>query len=131
LVLGLGSFPAAIILSVLLAITGVGLVLLFLLWPAYIALVLFGLFVSVYFLGRKVVLATGRYRAGEALAAVVGAVIVAAIYQIPILGAVVFTALALVGAGAAFSSLLSRWRSSRPRTTHTSYEDYVRDQPDA
>ena len=131
LVLGLGSLPAAMILSVLLAVTGVGLVLLFLLWPAYIALVLFGLFVTAYFLGRKVVLATGRYRAGEALAAVVGAVIVAAIYQIPILGGAVFAALALVGAGAVFSSLLSRWRSSRPRPTYTSYEDYVRDQPDA
>jgi hypothetical protein len=131
LVLGLGSLPAAMILSVLLAVTGVGLVLLFLLWPAYIALVLFGLFVTAYFLGRKVVLATGRYRAGEALAAVVGAVIVAAIYQIPILGGAVFAALALVGAGAAFSSLLSHWRSSRPRPTYTSYEDYVRDQPDS
>ena len=131
LALGLGSFPAAMILSVLLAITGVGLVLLFLLWPVYLALVLFGLFVTAYFLGRKVVLATGRYRAGDALAAVIGAVIVAAAYQIPVLGGAVFAALALVGAGAAFLSLLSRWRSSRPQPTYTSYEDYIRDQPDA
>ena len=131
LVLGLGSLPAAMVLSVLLAITGVGLVLLFLLWPAYLALVFFGLFVTAYFLGRKVVLATGRYRAGDALAAVVGAAIVAAAYQIPILGGAVFAALALVGAGAAFSSLLSRWHSSRPRPTYASYEDYIRDRPDA
>ncbi len=131
LLLGLGSFPAAIILSVLLAITGVGLVLLFLLWPAYLALVFFGLFVTAYFLGRKVVLATGHYRAGDALAAAVGAVLVAAAYQIPILGGLVFVVLALIGAGATFSTLLSRWRPGVNRPTYASYEDYLNDRRDA
>ncbi len=131
LVLGMGSFPAAIILSILLAITGIGLVLLFLLWPAYLALVFFGIFVTAYFLGRRVVLATGHYRAGDALAAVVGAVLVAAAYQIPILGGLVFIILALIGAGAAFSALLSRWRPGAHRPTYASYEDYLNDRRDA
>lgn len=131
LVLGLGSLPAAIILSILLAITGVGLVLLFLLWPAYLALVFFGLFVTAYFLGRKVVLATGRYRAGDALAAAVGAVLVAAAYQIPIFGGLVFAALALIGAGAAFLALLSRRGPGVPRPTYASYEDYLKNWRDA
>jgi len=131
LILGLGSLPAAIILSILLAITGVGLVLLFLLWPAYLALVFFGLFVTAYFLGRKVVLATGRYRAGDALAAAVGAVLVAAAYQIPILGGLVFVTLGFIGAGAAFLAFLSRRGPGVPRPTHASYEDYLKDQRDA
>jgi cytoskeletal protein CcmA (bactofilin family) len=131
LVLGLGSLPAAIILSILLAITGVGLVLLFLLWPAYLALVFFGLFVTAYFLGRKVVLATGRYRAGDALAAAVGAVLVAAAYQIPIFGGLVFAVLALIGAGAAFSALLSRRDPGVPRPSYASYEDYLKGRRDA
>ena len=128
LILGLGSFPAAIILSVLLAITGVGIVLLFLLWPAYLALVFFGLFVTAYFLGRKLVLVTGQYRAGDALAAVVGAVLVAAAYQIPILGGLLFAVLALIGAGATFLALISRWRPGVSRPTYASYEeDYIKD----
>jgi hypothetical protein len=53
-VLGVGSLPVAIILSVLLVVTVVGGLLLFLLWPAYFALLFFGLLVASYALGRKV-----------------------------------------------------------------------------
>lgn len=130
LALGLGSLPAAIILSVLLAITGVGFLLLFLLWPAYLALVIFGFFVTAYFLGRKVVLVAGRYRAGDALAAAVGAVLVSAAFQIPVIGGVLLAALALLGAGAALSALLARRRPVTPRPTYASYEDYLRDRRD-
>ena len=132
LFLGLGSVPAAVVLSVLLAITGVGLLLLLLLWPAYLALILFGAIVAAYFLGRKVVLATGRYRAGDALAAAVGAVIVAVAGLIPILGGLVIVVLALLGTGATLSALIAR-RSLRntPRTTYASYEEYLKDRRDA
>ncbi len=127
-VLGLGSVPATVVVSVLLAITGVGVLLLLLLWPAYLALLLFGVLVAAYFLGRKVVLATGRYRAGDALAAAVGAVLVSVAFQIPFLGGFVFAALALLGTGAAFLALLSRRRpGGTPRATYASYEDYLRD----
>ena len=130
-VLGLGSFPAAVILSVLLVVTVVGGLLLFLLWPAYLALLFFGLLVAAYSLGRKVVLALGRHRGGDALAATVGAVIVATAFLIPVLGVLVLVALSLLGTGAAVSALLSRRPKSTPRgaprATYASYEDYLRD----
>lgn len=132
LFLGLGSVPAAVILSVLLAITGVGILLLLLLWPAYLAFILFGAVVAAYSLGRRVVLATGRYRAGDALAAAVGAVIVAAAALIPILGGLVLVVLALLGVGAALSALIARRHlRNPPRTTYASYEEYLKDRRDA
>lgn len=130
-VLGLGSFPAAIILSILFVVTVVGGLLLFLLWPAYFALLFFGLLVSSYFLGRKFVLAIGRHRGGDAMAAAVGAVIVATVFLIPVLGVLILIALTLLGTGAAVSALLTRWRPRGvPRATYASYEDYLRDRRD-
>ncbi len=134
-VLGVGSLPVAIILSVLLVVTVVGGLLLFLLWPAYFALLFFGLLVASYALGRKVVLAIGHYRGGDAMAAAIGAVIVAAVLLIPVLGILVLIALTLLGTGAAVSALLARRRPGAPRiasrTTYASYEDYLRDRPDS
>lgn len=134
-VLGVGSLPVAIILSVLLVVTVVGGLLLFLLWPAYFALLFFGLLVASYYLGRKVVLAVGRYRGGDAMAAAIGAVIVAAVLLIPVLGVLVLIALTLLGTGAAVSALLARRRPGAPRVapraTYASYEDYLRDRPDS
>ncbi len=131
LILGLGSVPVAVVASVLLLITGVGALLLLLLWPAYLALILFGALVAAYFLGRKIALATGRYRAGDALAAAVGAFLVSATWLIPVLGGFVFAALALLGTGAAILALFTRVPSGTPRATYASYEDYLRDRPDA
>src|SRR3712207_7852190 len=45
-----------------------------------------GALVAAYFVGRRVVFATGRYRGGNALAAMVGAQILAVAYLIPVLG---------------------------------------------
>jgi hypothetical protein len=129
-ILGLGSVPTVVVGSVLLAITGVGLLLLLLLWPAYLALLLFGALAASYFLGRKLVLATGRYRAGDALAAAVGAFLVSATYLIPVLGGIVFAALALLGTGGAVLAFFTRGGMGAPRTTHASYEDYLRDRRD-
>jgi len=124
-VFGVASVPVVIVFFVLLAITVVGALLLV---PAYLALLLFGLLVTAYFLGRKVVLATGRYRAGDALAAAVGAILVATTLWIPFLGGLVFFALALLGTGAAILALLARWRrGAAPRVTYASYEDYLRE----
>jgi cytoskeletal protein CcmA (bactofilin family) len=124
-VLGIGSVPVVIVLVFLLAITVVGALLLV---PAYLALLLFGLLVTAYFLGRKVVLATGRYRAGDALAAAVGAVLVAATLWIPFLGGLIFFALAMLGTGAAILALLTRRRQGgAPRAAYASYEDYLRE----
>lgn len=129
LVLGFASVPAAFVLAVLLGITVVGLPLTFLLLVACVAVAIFGLFVTAYALGRKAVLAAGRHRAGDALAATVGAILVALVLLIPFLGGLIFVVLALLGAGAAISALLA-WRR-RPRgvqrTTYASYEDYLRE----
>jgi len=127
---GVASVPAAIVVSILLAVTGVGILLLLLLWPAYLALVLFGALVAAYFLGRKIVLFTGRYRGGDALAAALGAFLVAAVYWIPIFGGLVFFALALLGTGAAISAFLFRRPLGAPRATYASYEEYLRDRRD-
>jgi hypothetical protein len=128
LLFGVASVPAVIVLSVVLAISFVGIPLLLLLAPAYLGLLFFGALVAAYFVGRKVVFATGGYRAGNVLAAMVGAVIVAGAWLIPILGSLIVYALALLGTGAAILALFSR---RRPRTTYTSYEAYVQDRRDA
>lgn len=125
LLLGVASVPAVVTLSVVLAISLVGIPLVLLLTPAYLALVFFGALVAAFFLGRKVVLATGRYRVGNAMAAAVGAVIVAATTLIPLVGNLIVYALALLGTGAAILALLSR------RPAYGSYEAYVRDRRDA
>lgn len=128
LLFGIASVPAVIVLCVVLAISLVGIPLLVLLAPAYLALLFFGALVAAFFVGRKVVLATGRYRAGNALAAVVGALIVAVAYQIPVLGTLILYGLALLGTGAAVLALFSR---RRPPATYASYEAYVRDRRNA
>ncbi|MGH3146676.1 MAG: hypothetical protein ACRDTR_12850, partial [Rubrobacter sp.] len=123
-VIGLVSVPAVVVLSVLLLVSVLGAPLLLLLAPAYLALVFFGALVAAFFVGSKVVMVTGRYRAGNVLAAVVGAVVLAATTLIPLVGDLLLYALALLGTGAAILALISR---RRPIATHPSYEAYVRD----
>ena len=129
LLVGLVSVPAVLILSVALAISVVGVPLLLLMAPAYLALVFYGALVAAFFIGRKVVLATGRYRSGNTLAAAVGAVLVAATALIPYLGEILLFALALLGTGAAILALASRGRKRRP--AYPSYEAFVSDRRDA
>ncbi len=129
LLVGLVSVPAVLVLSVALAVSVVGVPLLLLMAPAYLALVFYGALVAAFFVGRKVVLATGRYRSGNALAAVVGAVLVAATALIPFLGELLLFALALLGTGAAILALVSRRRVRRP--DYPSYEAFVSDRRDA
>jgi cytoskeletal protein CcmA (bactofilin family) len=125
LLLGVASIPAVVVLMVVLAISVVGIPALMLLAPAYIALVLFGALVAAYFVGSRLLLATGRYRGGDALAAVVGAVLVAATSLIPFVGGVVLYGLVLFGTGAALLALIPRRRPGRPE--YSSYEDYLRE----
>jgi cytoskeletal protein CcmA (bactofilin family) len=122
-VYGLLSLPAFFVLCVVLAVSIIGIPFLLLLAPAYLALLVAGALVAAFFLGTKVLMFTGRYRVGNAMAAVVGALILAAITFIPILGDLILYAICLLGAGAVILALFSR----RPRATHPSYEDYVRD----
>lgn len=126
---GLASIPAFLTLSVALAVSVVGVPLLLLMAPAYLALVFYGALVAAFFVGRKVVLATGHYRSGNALAAAVGALLVSAIALIPFLGDLLLFALASLGTGAAILALISGRRA--PRAPYPSYEAYVHDRRDA
>jgi hypothetical protein len=109
--------------AVVLAVSIIGIPLLLLLAPAYLAFVFFGALVAAYFVGRRVVFATGHYRGGNVLAAMIGALILAVVYLIPVLGGFLLYGLALFGAGAAILALFSRRRSRM----YPSYEAYVRD----
>jgi hypothetical protein len=126
---GVASVPAVVVFAVILAVSIVGIPLLLLLAPAYLALVFFGALVAAYFVGRRIVFATGHYRGGNALAAMVGALILAVAYLIPVVGGLLLYGLALLGTGASILALFSR---RHPRATHaSSYEEYVRDRRDA
>jgi hypothetical protein len=114
---------------VALAVSVVGVPLLLLLAPAYLALVFYGVMVAAFAVGRKVVLATGRHRSGNALAAAVGAVLVAATALIPFLGELLLFALALLGTGASILALVYRRRAPRP--AYPPYEAFVSDRHDA
>jgi hypothetical protein len=128
LLFGVASVPAVVVFAVILAVSVVGIPLLLLLAPAYLAFVFFGALVAAYFVGRRVVFATGHYRGGNALAAMVGAIILAVVYLIPVVGGLLLYGLALLGTGASILALFSR----RPRAAHaSSYEEYVRDRRDA
>ena len=83
--------------------------------------------VAAYFVGRRVVFATGRSHVGNAMAAAVGALILAAAYLIPVLGGLLIYGLALFGTGACLLALVSR----RSAPTYPSYEAYVGDRRDA
>jgi hypothetical protein len=122
-VYGLVSLPAFFVLCVVLAVSIIGIPLLLLLAPVYLAVLFAGALVAAFFLGTRVLMFTGRYRVGNAMAAVVGALILAATTFIPILGDLILYALCLLGTGAVILALFSR----RPRATHSSYEAYVRD----
>ncbi len=127
LLLGAVSLPATVGVSVLLAVTLIGIPLLVLAVPAYLALLFFGLLVTAYALGRRILLATGYHRGGDVSAAVVGAAALSAAYLVPVFGGLILLVAALLGTGAALEALISRQRWSRPRTTHPSYEEYLED----
>lgn len=130
-IFGVASLPAALALFAALAISVVGIPLVPLLAPAYLALVFFGALVAAYVVGRRVVIATGRYHVGDALAATAGAGIVAATVLVPLLGGLLLFALVSLGTGATVLALLSRRRPgvgpAGPAATSASYEDFVRD----
>lgn len=130
---GVASLPTAAVLSIVLAITVVGLPLLLLTVPAYLALVVFGALVSAYFIGSRILVVSGHHRGGEALASAVGAFAVSVIYLVPFVGGAVVFLLALLGAGAAISEVLRRslaggaYERGREETEEPSHEPYVKE----
>jgi len=110
LLVGAASVPLFVVLGVVLAVSVVGGPVLVLLVPAYFGLALFGTVATAYFLGRRTLFATGRYRSGNAAAAIVGALLVAVSALVPILGALILCGLVLLGLGATVLAVFSRGR---------------------
>ncbi len=111
LVLGIVTVPAFVVLCIVLAVSIIGIPLLLLLAPAYLALVFYGALAAAYLIGRRVVFAARREHVGNAMAAVVGALILAVAYLIPVLGGLLVYGFALFGTGACILALASRRRS--------------------
>ncbi len=126
-VFGLGAVLAGFVLAVALAVSIIGIPLLLLLIPALLALVFAGSLVSAYEVGRRALLATGRYRAGNAFAAALGAGILAIAGLLPFVGVLLVYGLALLGTGAAVMAIFARFSRRRSPPAPMSYEDYVRD----
>ncbi len=124
LLFGVVSVPVAVVLGVVLFISFVGWFLLVLLAPLYLAFLFFGALVAAYFVGRKVLLATGRHRGGNALAAVVGAFVVSATSLIPFVGELIVFTFALLGAGATIVALMNRRRYRPGYGPYGSYDPY-------
>lgn len=104
-VYGIVSLPVFFLLCVVLAVTIIGIPLLLLLAPAYLAVLFAGALVAAFFLGTRILMLTGRYRVGNAMAAVVGALILAGTTFIPILGDLILYALCLLGTGAVIMAI--------------------------
>ena len=104
-VYGIVSLPVFFVLCVVLAVTIIGIPLILLLAPAYLAVLFAGALVAAFFLGTRILMFTGRYRVGNAMAAVVGALILAATTFIPILGDLILYALCLLGTGAVIMAI--------------------------
>jgi hypothetical protein len=128
LTFGVLSMPVVVMLMVILAVSIVGSPLILLFIPAYVALAIFGLVVISFLAGRRLLFATGRYHGGNALAAIVGSLVVAAIYGIPYVGQIIFISLALLGLGATILTLFNHRRSRNPAP---SYEAYVQERSEA
>lgn len=106
LLFGATSVTAAVMLAVVLSISVVGIPVLLLLAPAYLALLFLGTVVATFSVGRKVLALSGHHHTNDTLAAAVGALIVATAYPIPLIGHLIFYALTLFGAGAIILVLL-------------------------
>lgn len=123
LALGAVSLPVAVVFVIILAVSIIGSPLIIFFLPAYGALVLFGAVAVSFFVGRRLLFATGRYRGGNALAAIVGALLVAAASAIPFVGPLLSFLLVSLGLGATILALVARRRAKTP----PSYEAYVED----
>lgn len=125
---GIASLPTAALFSVLLAVTVVGAPLLLLSVPAYLALVVFGALVAAYCIGRRLLVATGSHRGGEALASAVGAFAISVVYLVPFAGGIALFLLALLGAGATIVAAFERLtpgRDTRAEEGRAPYGSYI------
>lgn len=105
-----------ILLIVLLAITGVGLVLIPFLAAAVFFAVLFGKAVMLAWLGRRITKLFGDGPLGHAaMAVLVGGVIVLALYTIPVIGLIVYTLFDMLGLGVVVYTLILAMQREKPK----------------
>lgn len=111
---GVISLPVATVISLALAISVVGVPLLLAVVALYMAALFFGALAVAHAIGRRLLLIFGGHRAGEPVAAAVGAIAVAFLYLIPYLSAILLPVISLLGLGAVIVALFSRRSSSYP-----------------
>jgi hypothetical protein len=100
LLAGVVSSAAVVVTAAVLAISVVGLPLLLLLLPAYLALALAGALTTAYYLGRGALLVAKLPIGGYVSVTVAGATLASALFLTPVVGSVIPLALALPGSGA-------------------------------
>ncbi len=106
------------LVMVLLAITIVGAPLIPFVWLALLATSLFGKSVVLATLGRRITRFLGGPFNHAAVAVLVGGAIVLALYLVPFLGFLAFTALAMLGTGVVLYTLLLSVRARRDTQTN-------------
>lgn len=105
-----------ILLVVLLAITGVGLVLIPFLLAGLFFATLFGKAVMLAWLGRRITKLFGDGPLGHpAVAVIVGGVIVLALYTLPVMGLIVYKLLDMLGLGVVIYTLLLSMQREKPK----------------
>lgn len=105
------------ILFSLLAITGVGLVLVPFLFVGLMAAALLGRAVILAWLGRRMIATFGWLQAPAVISILIGGVVVTALYLVPFVGFLLWNAIGVVGFGVVVYTVLLGMRRERPATT--------------
>lgn len=113
--LGMLTLPLALIVCLILAITGIGLLVVVFLLPALLFAALVGKVALLEYLGDAIRRATGMANAfGPLVALLVGTALITLLYLIPVLGLITFAVTGLWGLGAAVSATFGGMKRELP-----------------
>ena len=113
--LGMLTLPLALIVCLILAITGIGLIVVVFLLPALLFAALIGKVALLEYLGDSIRRATGAANAfGPLVALLVGTALITVLYLIPVLGLITFAVTGLWGLGAAVSATFGGMKRELP-----------------
>jgi uncharacterized RDD family membrane protein YckC len=114
--LGMLTLPLTLIVCLILAITGIGLIVVVFLLPALLFAGLVGKVALLEHLGDSIRRATGAANAfGPLVALLVGTVLITLLYLIPVLGLITFAVTGLWGLGAAVSATFGGMKRENPQ----------------